>query len=323
MRQKESLWKTWPFGLAALLIAVLVVVSPISQGYISPGAIIPGTNTYFLQSGATYADWFDLFGTANTFTTTQTIDPSGTGVEGLEIDMPASTTANSFVVEYDGANRVRFYVDADQSYLSLVNVDLGNNVRGPNIEIGRNTNATQSSAGHIELIDKGGTSYYLHADDSGNARFGSTIPTGSADTTNDLLGGTYVGDVEQDFYENTNPTAGTYYTAENYSGSGYLDMVVATRQATEISNVSWTGNDTNVRVTIDGGTAKVWAPNNLGNFALDDVQIGYSPASNSTSTGRRIAVGGARFETTLLIEVMHNATTGYDLQCLSYFRKDQ
>jgi hypothetical protein len=59
---------------------------------------------------------------------------------------------------------------------------------GSFVSIARNTNATTPAGGNIRFVDKGGTIYYVHADDAGTMRVGTTNPINSADTTNGAIG---------------------------------------------------------------------------------------------------------------------------------------
>jgi hypothetical protein len=56
------------------------------------------------------------------------------------------------------------------------------------LSLARNTNATTPAGGHIRFTDRGGTTYYVHADDAGVLRIGTTNPTSATDTTNTVVG---------------------------------------------------------------------------------------------------------------------------------------
>jgi hypothetical protein len=315
-----------PLVFAGMFLALIGMFSwappAISQGYIDPGAIIPGTNTYFLQSGATYADWFDLFGSANTFSTKQTIDPSSTSVEGLEIDMPSGTTENGYVLEYNNVDRHWSKVDADESLIRLQSADLGNDISGPYIYLGRNNNATSPGAGHLRFVDKGAQVYYLHFDDSGNLRGGTAAPVGSADTTNSRIGGENVGDVKMASYQTAAAGTSTYYQALNLTSSGYIDEIIVMRDHTN-GDVTWSGEHCYIQINIDGGGAQTLSPVNLTPFSADDVMAGYDTSGTDAFSGRRIILGGARFDTSVDIDYMQASGATEDLRCIVHYREDQ
>ncbi len=71
--------------------------------------------------------------------------------------------------------------------LSLAAADNGSSVGG-RIIVGNNTNASTPAAGHLRIIDKGGTSYRIWPDDSGNLRIWDGNPIGSNDTSGTVVG---------------------------------------------------------------------------------------------------------------------------------------
>jgi len=80
------------FGLleASINLANTYSTLPVSK-------ITNGTNGYFLQAGASTPSWFNLFGTANTFTTTQTVLWNNGVSRSLILNaMTGSSTATSF-----------------------------------------------------------------------------------------------------------------------------------------------------------------------------------------------------------------------------------
>jgi len=113
---------------------------------------------------------------------------SSTAERALVLEVPTSSTVPTQEWHYNGEVRLAVDLSAAQHRLSFINVDLGNDVVGPNIEIGRNTNAGSSGAGNIGFVDRSGTKYHVHADDTGLLRIGTASPIGSADTTNGIVG---------------------------------------------------------------------------------------------------------------------------------------
>ena len=162
------------------------------------GAIVTGAHTLTLPATGTAA----LLGTANVFTANQRIDAlaginnapttdqqltvlaGATTTVGLVVDTAASTTAPAQAWRYNGAARASFYASAAFNTLELTSVDLGNNVSGPNLYIGRNSNggAEGPSAANIYLQQADGGNSYYWTDSSGDLRTGGLPPTGSAGT---------------------------------------------------------------------------------------------------------------------------------------------
>lgn len=116
-----------------------------------------------------------------------TVRAGSTSTVGLVVDTPASPTVAQQEWRYNGvvvADLSRLF--ASQTF-QLYGGDFGANVPGARIFMGRNSNASPG-APHMIWIDKGGSAWYLHVDDSGILRVGSTEPTGPNDTANGAVG---------------------------------------------------------------------------------------------------------------------------------------
>lgn len=111
-----------------------------------------------------------------------------TGTRAFVVEMPSGASVNAQEWHLDGVAVALLNLDADESILDLQPRDLGNNIRGPRLQIGNNTNGTQASAAFIQMTDLGGTAYKIHPDNAGLLRIGTTIPVGTADTTNGVVG---------------------------------------------------------------------------------------------------------------------------------------
>ena len=107
---------------------------------------------------------------------------------GLVSEVIASTSVNNQIWQYNGTDAAWIMTAAGSTQIVLGGRDLGNDVRGPTVRIERNTNSSNPGAGHVRMTDKGGTEYYVHPDDSGVLRIGTTSPVGSADTSNTIVG---------------------------------------------------------------------------------------------------------------------------------------
>ena len=107
---------------------------------------------------------------------------------GLVVEMPSSASANCLQTHYNGTSAIDLFNSAGATCVCLNSRDIGNDVLGPQVNIGRNTNGTQASGGNVKFHDLGGTAYFVHSDDSGKLRIGTTDPIGSADTSNTIVG---------------------------------------------------------------------------------------------------------------------------------------
>lgn len=137
-----------------------------------------------------------LLAQANTFTATQTVTPTTT-TNGLVVNMPSSTTTGvPIVIQVNGTNASRFIATDSVSNVIADSRNLGNNVQGPILTAGRNTNAgTEGPApGLLNLFRANGNPTILWVDNSANLRLASSAPTGSTGTpTVDITTGTVVG----------------------------------------------------------------------------------------------------------------------------------
>lgn len=155
-----------------------------------------------------------ILANGQTFTTTQTFSPAATNVNGINANMPISTTASALSLYYNSALRFNFIVQASQSALQLSSFDNGASV-APNIQIGYNTNASTPAAGHLLIYNRGGTYYSIWPDASGNLRIiANAQPTSATDTSGSVIG-----------------TQTSYATLKEditpWDGTGALDAVLA------------------------------------------------------------------------------------------------
>jgi len=99
---------------------------------------------------------------------------------------------------YAGLSYVREHIEASSFYYELIGRDLGNDVDGAQLRVGRNTNVAVGTvgpaAGALMLEAANGTNYYLWVDATGDLRIHTAAPTGSsgaptvADTAGTIVG---------------------------------------------------------------------------------------------------------------------------------------
>lgn len=141
---------------------------------------------------ATIANIFAvLLSQANTFTATQILAP-GTSSNGLEINIPAGSTAQAILVRVASNDFLRLYPFGNASYpaggMLMMPGDSGNNLPGPFIYVGSNTNATKPGAGYWRISNRAATSYRLWPDSSGNLRIGTSDPIYDNDASGTVVG---------------------------------------------------------------------------------------------------------------------------------------
>jgi hypothetical protein len=88
--------------------------------------------------------------------------------------------------------------------LVLASRDRANGSAGPVLEIGRNTNATNSGAGSVNFLSKDGTNGYVWQDAAGNMRINTVTPSNANDTAGTIIGAqTSTRDTKQDITDFT------------------------------------------------------------------------------------------------------------------------
>ena len=148
------------------------------------GTIATGGFTLTVPATGTAA----LLGTANVFTTTQSITPPNTAHGGLAINMPASTAATALGINYNAAARVTFTQQAGLSRLILNEANLGANVVGAGVFIGRNSNVGSPAAGFLRITTRGDVNEYIWPDSSADLRIGTVEPIYDNDATGTVIG---------------------------------------------------------------------------------------------------------------------------------------
>lgn len=124
----------------------------------------------------------------NTFTVGQIIQPTSTGQNGLDLYMPASVTGAALIARYNGASRASIATLEAETYLSLASADFGDNIKGPYVTIGRNTNGTKPGAGFLVMVNRAGSAYRVWVDASGNVRTGVNVVNYDNDGAGTVVG---------------------------------------------------------------------------------------------------------------------------------------
>ena len=127
----------------------------------------------------------------NVFTAQQIVSPASIGDDGVVINLPAGSVTNAaLTVTNGGVTRLAMYARDAQSNLILATCDLGVDVAGPLLLVGRNSNATGPASGTIRFVDRSGSNLFLWSDDTGVMRVHSAAPTTLASDTAGTVVGT-------------------------------------------------------------------------------------------------------------------------------------
>lgn len=151
-----------------------------------------GTGDYLVisQSGTdkkVTANKFAILAQSQTFANAQAIAPTATNVNGLEINMPTSTTGKALQIKYNGTERAYIKAAGNSEEFILQDFDNGSGA-GPYIGVLRNSNASTPAAGSIVLRNRAATDYFIWPDASGNLRIHSGQPTNATDGAGTVVG---------------------------------------------------------------------------------------------------------------------------------------
>lgn len=157
----------------------------------SASSVAAGDYLVVSQSGTdkkATANKFAIVAVANTFTTTQSINPA-TNATALGGTMPVANTSE--VVDFYYSTQQRFIVRqrSNVSEIRLVPFDNGS-AGGPHLFIGRNSNASTPSPGYIIFQRQEGTSDYVYQDASANLRLLAGVEPNNANINNGTIIGT-------------------------------------------------------------------------------------------------------------------------------------
>ncbi len=130
----------------------------------------------------------DILLAANIASRSQTIAPSSTSTIGMSINMPTSTSVAGVSVAYNGTAAVQLFALSGDRGVVMPSFSNGSSY-GPYINIGRNSNGSTPSAGHILMYARTGTYYSTWVDNAGNLRIMSSAqPTNGTDTNGVVVG---------------------------------------------------------------------------------------------------------------------------------------
>ncbi|MCF7834311.1 MAG: hypothetical protein K9L98_03240, partial [Candidatus Pacebacteria bacterium] len=128
------------------------------------------------------------------------VDPQGTDIGRM--GFVATTFGEAFTLLQSG--NIGIGATTPSTKLEIGSSDLGDGVAGPVITLGRNTNATNTGAGSINFLAKGGTAGYVWQDAAGNMRIHTSAPSNANDTAGTVIGAqTSTRDTKQDIEDYT------------------------------------------------------------------------------------------------------------------------
>jgi hypothetical protein len=116
----------------------------------------------------------------------------------LHVKSPAITVPNiitdtedlyistSYEARYNGEARIRHSLTATVNRIELAAVDLGDDIAGPELRIGRNTNGSNANPGTVKLFETDGTAQFLWADPTGDLRIGTAAPASATTDTSGI-----------------------------------------------------------------------------------------------------------------------------------------
>ncbi|MEE8586285.1 MAG: hypothetical protein V3T83_15680 [Acidobacteriota bacterium] len=127
--------------------------------------------------------------TAGAFAPVVTVSQKSTNQVGLRVDSLSSNSAAQQTWNYNGSQAMSLLADGTSTVVAIQSRDFGNDVLGPFIEIGRNSNGTQSSMGLLKLKTVNATDVWIWSDNSGIIRTTTGAgPTGSQETSGTVVG---------------------------------------------------------------------------------------------------------------------------------------
>lgn len=171
------------------------------MGYLDTGDAFRITNNYGpirLQpgSGGAPTTMLELTNTDAEISDTLTVDQDNTSRHGLRVEMPASTSGDALVAQYNGVDALLFRVQANRNQINFPARDMGNNEQGSGMVLGRNSNAGAAgpAPGFIYVMRANGGAGVVYADNANLLRIHNAVPTGSTGSpTVDISAGVVVG----------------------------------------------------------------------------------------------------------------------------------
>lgn len=158
-----------PLWVAGSAVTRKITKANFLQGaFTGGGTVATGGYTLTVPATGTAA----LLATANVFTVLQTIN---------------AAAGDSQRWQYSGTTRARIEQQSNINQFVLEDFDNGSSF-GSRIIAGRNSNASTPAAGHLRLVNLGGTAYRIWPDTAGNVRIGTADPTNANDTSGTVIG---------------------------------------------------------------------------------------------------------------------------------------
>ncbi|OGZ85855.1 MAG: hypothetical protein A2463_03175, partial [Candidatus Staskawiczbacteria bacterium RIFOXYC2_FULL_32_10] len=182
------------------------------EGYVGIGTIDPNAKLDVLTtSGAQARLSYDTSNYSNftvgstgdlTIATTGTgsgdiiFDPAGAGSPSLLsgsgiVILGGTGNTNNEDLSFDfetTANTVALASLTGVTVIKISDVDLGDGSAGMVLALGRNSNGTNTGAGSINFLQKGGTAGYVWQDAAGKMRINTSAPTNANDTAGTVIG---------------------------------------------------------------------------------------------------------------------------------------
>lgn len=178
---------------------------------------------------------------------------------------------------------------------------------------------TQPTGIPSAAISFNGVKYTFPGADGSNGDFLQTNGSGTLSWAS--ASSAVPGDVKQADEVDYGSATGTWQPLLDVTGSGYIDQIlVATTNAD--ADVAFSGMDCDVRINIDGNGLQTLAALDMTDFSLDGVVMGYDDSDTDSYSARRIVLG-ARFDTSVDIDVRQTSGTSRDLYSLVHYREDQ
>lgn len=171
-------------GWTMATIADLATLAPSSVG--SGDYLVISDSGTDKKIDATLVPWTT---TASTFTRMVNVASANTSDHGFNANMPAgaTTVARAFRWALDGTARGWVQTDSANNEMNLQPFDNGAG-DGPNIVIGRNSNASTPSAGYLQLQNRANTGYRIWPDATGLLRIHTADPTNANDAAGTVIG---------------------------------------------------------------------------------------------------------------------------------------
>ncbi len=133
------------------------------------------------------------FGAAGTQDGQAHILSGSTSRIGLVVEMPATPSVNAQEWHYNGVgggSTPFINLTAAITRIATGSRDLGDDLAGPEVQIGRNLNSTNPNAGSLAFVDLAGSKRFYWADSTGDLRYNTVPPSAAVADTDGVVVGT-------------------------------------------------------------------------------------------------------------------------------------